>query len=112
NLLSAGPTRLTSSETHITGGQVSVNADKLTARARELEAHGQSLRVFADAIDTVAKRLSQRVNILMRWVEDLETLNIGHLVQTVRRTLVSHSHQAVITAKADMRIDGERIHLG
>jgi hypothetical protein len=41
-----------------------------------------------------------------------EILNIGNLVQNIRKNFTSHSRQAVITASKDMRIDGERIHMG
>ncbi|MFC1852417.1 DUF3540 domain-containing protein [candidate division CSSED10-310 bacterium] len=112
NLIVAGKTRMFSTETHLTGGQVSLNADKLMTRANELESYIDNAKLFISAIDTVAKRVTQRVDTLMRWVEQVETLNIGNLIQNVRKTLTSHSHEAIITAKTDIRIDGERIHVG
>jgi hypothetical protein len=48
----------------------------------------------------------------MRIVEGVETLSIGNLIQHIRQNYTSHSHQTVITARKDMRIDGERIHMG
>jgi hypothetical protein len=112
NLLAAGKTRLVSRETQIACARVSVHTDELSTRAREFEAHLGTAKIFAEAIDTVAKRIGQRAENVMRWVEGLETLNIGNLVRTVRKTLMSHSDQAVLTAAKDFRIDGERIHMG
>ena len=48
----------------------------------------------------------------MRWIEGVETLNIGDLVQTVRRAYTTRAERAVITAQKDVMIDGERIHMG
>jgi hypothetical protein len=60
----------------------------------------------------VAKQITQKTDMLLRWVEGVETLSIGNLIQNVRQNYTSHSQQAVITASKDMRIDGERIHMG
>jgi hypothetical protein len=110
--MAPGKTRLLSGETQIVAEQVNIDADRISTRSREAEVHVQNIRTFAGAIVTAAKSINQRAETLMRWIEGLETLHIGNLVQTVRHNMVLHSRQAVITAKDDVRIDGERIHLG
>jgi hypothetical protein len=112
NLAAAGKTRVASSEMHLMSGKLGVCADRLTTRSRETECHVGAARVLGTSIDSVVKRITQRTETIMRWVEGVETLNIGNLIQNIRKTLSSHSHQAVMTAKGDMRIDGERIHMG
>lgn len=112
NLIGAQKTRMVSADTQIMSGRVSVHADTLSARANKTETRLGAVQVFADSIDTVAKRITQRVDTLMRWVEGVETLSIGSLIQNVRKIMTSHSHHAVITAKKDIKIDAERIHMG
>ncbi|MEE4359813.1 MAG: DUF3540 domain-containing protein [Desulfococcaceae bacterium] len=112
NLISGQKTRMLSAETHISSGEMHINAAKLTARTHEMESHAKQVRFFADAVDSVVKRITQRADTIMRWVEGVETLNIGSLIQNVRRSLTSRSHQAIISAKEDISINGERIHMG
>ncbi len=112
NLIAAEEARFTSTRMHITGGELAITSETLSACTRHVEAHSNSVRIISDTIDTVARRISQRVDTLMRWVEGVETLHIGSLIQTVRKALITHSEQTVMTAKGDMRIDAERIHMG
>ena len=77
-----------------------------------IEAHSKKVKLFSKSIDTISSRITQRTDVLMRWVENVETLNIGNMVQSIRNTKVCHAKQTIMTAKQDMRIDAERIHMG
>lgn len=112
NLLSTAKTNLLSAEINMTSSEMNVNAGKLTAHMTDVESHSQSVKLYTHMFSSVAKQVSQKTDILVRWVEQVETLNIGNLIQNVRKNYTSHSDQAVITASKDMRIDGERIHMG
>jgi hypothetical protein len=112
NLLSTAKTNLLSAEINMTSGDVNVNAGKLTAHTTDVESHSQSMKLYTQMFSSVARQVTQKTDILVRWVEQVETLNIGNLIQNVRKNYTSHSDQAVITASKDMRIDGERIHMG
>jgi hypothetical protein len=112
NLLSTAKTNLLSAEINMTSAEMNVNAGKLTAHTADVESHSQSIKLYTQMFSSVAKQVSQKTDILVRWVEQVETLNIGNLIQNVRKNYTSHSDQAVITASKDMRIDGERIHMG
>jgi hypothetical protein len=70
------------------------------------------MKMYTQMFSSVARQVNQKTDILVRWVEQVETLNIGNLIQNVRKNYTSHSDQAVITAKKDMLINGERIHMG
>jgi hypothetical protein len=112
NLLSTAKTNLLSAEINMTSGEMNVNAGKLIANMTDVESHSQSVKLYTHMFSSVAKQVSQKTDVLVRWVEQVETLNIGNLIQNVRKNYTAHSDQAVITASKDMRIDGERIHMG
>jgi hypothetical protein len=112
NLLSTTKTNLLSAEINMTSGEMNVNAGKLTAHTTDVESHSQSMKMYTQMFSSVARQVNQKTDILVRWVEQVETLNIGNLIQNVRKNYTSHSDQAVITAKKDMLINGERIHMG
>ena len=112
NLLTCAETNMTSAKLNMISGNMDVTTGKLTSRTQEVESHSQNVRLYTNMLSTVAKQITQKTEILVRWVEAVETLNIGNLIQNVRKNYTSHSDQAVITASKDMRIDGERIHMG
>ncbi|MFO7751958.1 MAG: DUF3540 domain-containing protein [Desulfobacteraceae bacterium] len=112
NLTSALKTRIVSPENALTGKHTIITGDTLETATRETKFNTGSFTVVADAVDTIAHRISQRASTVMRRVEGVETLNIGNLVQTVRKSFTSRSHHTVLTAKDEMRIDGERINMG
>jgi|TARA_B110000971_G_scaffold201830_1_gene221015 hypothetical protein len=112
NVLSTAKTNLLSAEINMTSGEMNVNSGKLTAHTTDVESHSQTMKLYTQMFSSVARQVTQKTDILVRWVEQVETLNIGNLIQNVRKNYTSHSDQAVITASKDMRIDGERIHMG
>ena len=112
NFLSTKSTNMLSSKLNLTSADMSINTGKLTAQTNEIESHSQTVNMYSNVFNSVTKQINQKTDILIRWVEQVETLNIGNLIQNVRKNYTSHSDQAVITASKDMRIDGERIHMG
>ena len=111
-LMSSAETHMMAGKMHMTAGDMNITTGKLTSRSQEIESHSQSVKLYTNILNTVAKQITQKTDMLLRWVEGVETLSIGNLIQNVRQNYTSHSQQAVITASKDMRIDGERIHMG
>jgi hypothetical protein len=111
-MIAAGTNRIVAAETQMTSDELTVTANHLTTRVSRLDSYLEEASIVAGTIMSVAQLITQRVDVLTRWVENVETLTIGNLIQNVRKTLSSHSHEAVITATTDLRIDGERIHMG
>jgi hypothetical protein len=66
----------------------------------------------ATALEVVAERVVHCARQVVRRVEDIETLQVGNLVQRVRENFITRSKRASVTASGDMHIDGERIHMG
>lgn len=112
SLTTPGATKMMSDQMHIASSGMNINTVKLNTTAHEIEAHSKSVTLSTGVLNTVAKQISQKTDLLVRWVEGVETLNIGNLIQNIRQNYTTHSDQAIITAKKDMRIDGERIHMG
>ncbi|MDY6903504.1 MAG: DUF3540 domain-containing protein [Thermodesulfobacteriota bacterium] len=112
NLMAGENSSLTGSKTLLAGANVKVTAGELSTHADTINTHANKAGIFVDAVDVVARRVTQRAENVMRWVEQIETLHIGSLIQHIRRAMLSHSQHASITASKDVRIDGERIHMG
>lgn len=120
NLRSAQPIHLTSAETlscvaqnlELTAVKTKLYAQDLTVTAPSLKADHDEVEFRARTVSSWTQRLIQRADTVMRWVEQVETAHIGQLVQHVRQAYLMNSQNAVITARGDVKIDGERIHMG
>ena len=112
NLVSAKKTHMASGEVGITAVDASVNAANIKVYSHDAECHAGRAKVFAKSIDTMADRIMQTAKTVVRQVEGVETVNIGSLIKTVKKIMSLRSHHAVITAKKDVMIDGERIQMG
>ena len=112
NIVSAADASITSKTLNMTTADLRLHANTLKTTINDIDVFSKNIKINTKVLDMVAKQISQKTDVLVRWVEGVETLSIGNLIQNVRQSLTSHSNQAVITAKKDMRIDAERIHMG
>lgn len=91
-------TRITALDTRLQGqrldihtGQASFNASKAT---------------------TVVGKMLSRFQDSVRIIERLEQIKANDLIQNVRNLFMQRSRQADISAEKDVKINGERIHMG
>lgn len=89
-----------------------VTAQKVSTTCQTAQLHSDDIHVNAKRSHAIIGEVYQKAQQVVRWVEKVETLNIGNLMQNVRNTLSSRSKNASITAKKDIKVDGERIHMG
>jgi hypothetical protein len=103
---------ITSTEINMAAANIGMQSNVLKAAVTDIEVLSKTTKLSVSVLQVVAKQISQKTDVVMRWVETVETLSIGSLVQNIRSNFILHSDQTVITAKKDMRIDAERIHMG
>lgn len=101
-----------SSQCSTTASKCQFNSGKMQINSHELEARTQVVKWFGKSLDAVIDRVSQHAQNVMRRVEGVETLNVGNLIQTARNTLSTNAKRATISTEKDLKLDGERIHMG
>lgn len=119
-LTSAGPMTVESASAlhqHAPGlrmvaGQAELVTDELKVSSSRATVTVDTCKLVARAMDSVIDRVSQRSKVLVRWVEELESLQAGQLLQKVRQTFSLDARHTVVNARKDVKIDGERIHMG
>ena len=89
----------------VTTEQLNVSTFKAAISAKDAQVHAEQCHCFID-------RLYHKADQVMRWVETIETAHIGNLVQSVKHTWNARSRQTIITAKEDVKVDAQRIHMG
>jgi hypothetical protein len=72
----------------------------------------EKIRLIVSALDTFIERLTQRIKRSYRTVEEIDHLKAGRLDYLVDKLLSLRGKYAMFTAKEDVKIDAERIHMG
>lgn len=104
--------QMRSSRLAVVSGEAEVYGRRVSVSGDEGHAHFQHTRLVASAIEIVSDRIAQCARQIVRRVEEVETLQVGNLVQRVRENLLVRSKRTSMTASKDVHIDGERIHMG
>ena len=95
----------TSQESSIASKQLNIEVDRINSLAKQVSFISKSLVSVTDTVTHRAKNV-------MRFVEGVENAHFGHLIQKVKHLLTLRTYQGSISAKKDLKIDGERIHMG
>jgi hypothetical protein len=90
----------------------SVISDKLALSARAASITAAGLSIAADAIDTVAERISERVKRVYRKVEELDQLRAFCVDYLAKGTVRIHSKHTVVSADEAAKIDAKNVYLG
>ncbi len=77
-----------------------------------LQAGIEQVKWIAGSIETVVQRLVQRAKRIFRSVEDDEIVKAGRMDVSASKLMSLSGQYTVMTAKEDVKIDGERIHIG
>lgn len=109
---STGDLNLTAARCELTADEARFQVTHAAVSGASAELHWEKLRIIAGAIDTIADRVSQRLKRCYRWVEDIDQLKAGQLYYLVKNVLTLRSKHSTMTAKGEMKIDGERVHMG
>ncbi|HET7176251.1 MAG TPA: DUF3540 domain-containing protein [Gammaproteobacteria bacterium] len=99
-------------EVSVQAAQASFALGALQLAAGLVEATVDRVKTFAELLETVAERVRLKAGAVHREVEDLEHLQAGQVYYSVKNVLNLRGKHAVMSAESEVRIDGERIHLG
>lgn len=112
--------RLSSGDsTAVSGRSVGLVGEALTARGQQISVSGEqatgqfnSAKLVATTMESVVDRVVQYARQLVRKIEETEATSARTLIQTVRENYFSRSKRTSITARKDVQVDAERIHMG
>jgi hypothetical protein len=112
SLTSASKTQLTSTEIGVTTAKMNIQATECSVIGDKALSRWREVNSFSQAMNLVTERLTQRIKNSFKTVEGLDQQTSLNFLQTIGKTLSIRSRDAVITARKDVKIDGERIHMG
>ncbi len=99
-------------EVSVQAARATVGLGALQLAAGLVEATVDRVKTVVDLLDTVAQRVRVKAGSMHREVEDLDHLQAGQLFYSIKSVLNMRGKHTVISAESEVRVDGERIHLG
>jgi hypothetical protein len=102
----------TASKLNHIAGELNFTSRSLSTNTDQLKIHATDVQLHAEQVHSFIRRSFQKAKEVMRWVDTVETVSIGNLVQNVQNTLSSRAKNSLITAKEDVKVDAKRIHMG
>ena len=110
---------LSAREVSVTAGGLRVNAteghvvlESLSFLGDAVRAEIDRVKIFAQSLDSVLERFSQRVQRSYRTVTETDQVRAQRIDYTADKTMRLHGEHALITADELVKVDAEQIHLG
>ena len=89
-----------------------VRIEKMSFFGKFLLSHIEKMKVVADAMDSVFRRVVQRMTSSYRYVEEHEEIHSASTRMLVDGTLTMQTKNTMHSAEGHIKIDAEQIHLG
>jgi hypothetical protein len=86
--------------------------ERLEARGKQWEAAAEQVKLTASRLETVADRVLRHAKNVYDRVDELKQERLGRLRTLVRDAIDLRGKAATLVTEGEIRIDGERIHLG
>lgn len=112
DLISAGTTKIVSNGLELRTNTAHVLVEGLDFVGGWVKAEVDRAKLYAQSLDQVLDRFSQRVKSSYRRVEEMDQLQAGSAHHRIEKTLRVHSHDTALTADGLVKIDGKQIHVG
>ncbi len=80
--------------------------------SQKLDIKSDSTQFYSRTVESISERLVQKVKVSFKVIERLEQVNAQDIIQNIKNAFIQRSRQVDISAKSDVKINGERIHMG
>ncbi len=80
--------------------------------SQKLDIKSDTTAFYSRTVESITERLVQKVKDSFKVIERLEQVNANDIIQNIKNAFIQRSRQVDITAKSDVKINGERIHMG
>ena len=96
----------------VTATESQLLSHRVTAIGDDLSTTFNSVKLFANTVLDICETVTRKLTHCFKQVDGLEQHQSRDSIQSVKNSLTMRSHHANITARKEMKIDGERIHMG
>lgn len=103
---------LQSNEIHTCAQNHQVTSDTYEQFSNKLNIKSKTTHFQSDAVDSHIGRIMQRVKDSFKIIERLEQVKANDIIHNIKNAFIQRSKQVDITAQHDVKINGDRIHMG
>tara|TARA_Y100001960_G_scaffold311628_1_gene372381 strand:+ start:2043 stop:2702 length:660 start_codon:yes stop_codon:yes gene_type:complete len=112
DLSSAGDLKISANQVFLSSPMMRFIADEVGVVVRMAKVIGDQINGNFRTVTTTLESLFQNARNVFRTTKDLENVQCGTMTTKVEGFSVTHCKDGVILAENDMRVDGERVHVG
>jgi hypothetical protein len=112
DIVSAGAVAVASSEITLSAKRSTVAVDELGFVGRLVQAKATKVALFAEELDSMVTRVTQRAKRVFRFVEQLDQTRAGAVDLRAAGLFGIRGENALIAARQVAKVDGEQIHIG
>jgi hypothetical protein len=103
---------LQSSELSVTNIKTEFTSTDTQIYSQTSNIQADSISVKAKSVETIAERSLQKFKDSFRIIERIEQTSAQDIIQNIKNVFLQRSKNADISAKGDIKINGDRIHMG
>lgn len=96
----------------ITNQNMSVTAKHFQQQSDAMTLNTDSTQFTSRTVESNIERMIQRIKDSFRIIERIEQVSAVDIIQNIKNAFIQRSRQVDITAKSDVKINGDRIHMG
>ena len=112
NMISGQSCSLAAKKLHAMAEEGNFSITRARASGESLDSTIKEISIIANSVSTVADLLMQRVRNSVRSVEVLDKVDAGEMISSVKKLFSLRAKQTMVTAEQDVKIDGDRVHIG
>lgn len=88
------------------------NCQTHTQSSEKLSVSSKHTHFQSESVESNMIRLVQRIKDSFKIIERIEQVSAQDIIQNIKNAFIQRSKQVDITAKSDVKINGDRIHMG
>lgn len=92
--------------------EYTLNCQTHTQQSEKLDVSSKQTSFQSESVESNMTRLVQRIKDSFKMIERIEQVNAKDIIQNIKNNFIQRSKQVDITAKSDVKINGDRIHMG
>lgn len=104
--------KLQANSIDLTSIDYSINCQSHEHTSQTLSVMSRNTKFQSETVESNVTRLVQRIKDSFKIIERIEQVTAQDIIQNIKNAFIQRSKQVDITAKNDVKINGDRIHMG
>ncbi len=80
--------------------------------SQSLDIKSDKTHFYSRTVESISERMVQKVKDSFKVIERLEQVSAQDIIHNIKNAFIQRSRQVDISAKSDVKINGDRIHMG